>query len=256
MIREGNVADSSGASIPPNVMLPVHELRKERERRKKKCILATCAIQTRTDGGDNFVGTGSLVKEFFENCDQKIHLITSEKVLSSHDLSCYFLWFKKLDGRSNKKWRGLLSICKREVRISHGLAFVPVDRTKFNPFQKRDSGILTHRPFTICAEGKEGLRNSKLHCHVVEVPEDKFAIKQYQVLGIADEEAYLVDHNSMKLESTSIYSHNRKGLGAPFSITGEDGIAKAVGAVTLGNNQQISYVLFSQIDRKRLPSGW
>ena len=44
------------------------------------------------------------MKEFFENCDQKIHLITSEKVLSSHDLSCYFLWFKKLDGRSNKKW--------------------------------------------------------------------------------------------------------------------------------------------------------
>ena len=172
--------------------------------------------------------------------------------MSSHDLSCYFLWFKKLDGRSNKKWRGLLSICKREVRISHGLAFVPVDRTKFNSFRKRDSGILTHRPFTICAEGKECLRNSKLHCHVVEVPEDKFAIKQYQVLGIADEEAYLVDHNSMKIESTDIYSHNRKGLG--FSITGEDG--KAVGAVTLGNNQQISYVLISQIDRTRLPSGW
>ena len=80
------------------------------------------------------------------------------------------LWFKKLDGRGNKKWRGLLSICKREVRISHGLAFVPVDRTKFNPFQKRDSGILTHRPFTICAEGKECLRNSKLHCHVVDLP--------------------------------------------------------------------------------------
>lgn len=79
MIREGNVANSSGASNPPNLMLPVHELRKERERKEQKCILATCAIQTRTDGGDNFVGTGSLVKEFFENCDQKMHLITSEK---------------------------------------------------------------------------------------------------------------------------------------------------------------------------------
>ena len=250
------MADSSGASNHPNTWPLIHGLRKERERKEQKCILATCAIQTRTKNGDNFVGTGSLVKEFFENCDQKIHLIASEKVFSSHDLSCYFLRFKKLDGCSNKKWRRLLSICKREVRISHGLAFVPVDRTKFNPFRKGYSGILTHRPFTISAERKEGLRDSELCCHVVEESGNKFDIKQYKVLGIAVEEAHFTDHNSMKIESADMYSHNRKGLGAPFSITGEDGKKKAVGAFTLGDNEQVSFVLFSQIDRSHLPLGW
>lgn len=88
MIWEGNMTDSSGASNHPNTWLPIHGLRKERERKEQKCILATCAIQARTDDGDNFVGTGSLVNEFFENCDQKIHLIASEKVFSSQDLSC------------------------------------------------------------------------------------------------------------------------------------------------------------------------
>ena len=256
MIWEGNMAHSSGASNRPKTWPLVHSLREERERKEQKCILATCAIQTRTKNGDNFVGTGSLVKEFFENCDQKIHLIASGKVFSSHDLSCYFLRFKRRDGRSNKKWRWLLSICKKEVRISHGLAFVPVDRTKFNPFRKRYSGILTHRPFTISAKGKEGLRDSELYCHVVEESGNKFDIKQYKVLGIAVEEAHFTDHNSMKIESADMYSHNRKGLGAPFSITGENGEKEAVGAFTLGDNEQVSFVLFSQIDRSRLPPGW
>ena len=256
MIWEGNMADSSGASNHPNTWLPIHGLRKERERKKQKCIFATCAIQTRTKNGDNFVGTGSLVKEFFENCDQKIHLIASEKVFSSRNLSCYFLRFKKLDGRSNKKWRGLLSICKGEVRISHGLAFVPVDRTKFNPFRKRYSGILTHRPFTISAERKEGLRDSELYCHVVVKSGNKFDIRKYKVMGIAVEEAHFTDPNSMKIESADMYSHNRKGLGAPLSITGENGEKEAVGAFTLGDNEQVSFVLFSQIDRSRLPPGW
>ena len=250
------MADSSGASNHPNTWPPIHGLRKERERKEQKCILATCAIQTRTKNGDNFVGTGSLVKEFFENCDQKIHLIASEKVFSSRNLSCYFLRFKKLDGRSNKKWRGLLSICKGEVRISHGLAFVPVDRTKFNPFRKRYSGILTHRPFTISAERKEGLRDSELYCHVVVESGNKFDIRKYKVMGIAVEEAHFTDPNSMKIESADMYSHNRKGLGAPLSITGENGEKEAVGAFTLGDNEQVSFVLFSQIDRSRLPPGW
>lgn len=92
MIWEGNVADSSGASYHPKTWPLIHGLREERERKEQKCILATCAIQTRTKNGDNFVGTGSLVKEFFENCNQ--NLIASEKVFSSHDLSCYFLRFK------------------------------------------------------------------------------------------------------------------------------------------------------------------
>ena len=59
----------------------------------------------------------------------------------------------------NKKRMGLLSICKKVIYKSHGLAFVPVDRNKFNFLRKRYSGILTHRPFTIRTEGKEVLRN-------------------------------------------------------------------------------------------------
>ena len=145
----------SGGSNPPNLTLPVHTLRKDRERKENKCILATCAIGRRINVADSFVGTGSLVKEFFENCDQKIHLIASEKVFSSDDLSSYFLWFKKPNG-GNKRRMGLLSICKRMIKKSDGLAFVPVDRNKFNFFRKRYSGILTHRPFTIRAEGKKG----------------------------------------------------------------------------------------------------
>nr|XP_058941709.1 uncharacterized protein LOC131770006 isoform X2 [Pocillopora verrucosa] len=58
----------------------------------------------------------------------------------------------------------------------------------------------------------------------------------------------------MKIEGASIYSHNRRGLGAPVVITGKDGKTKAVVAITLGDNEQISLVLFSQIDRSRLPS--
>ena len=94
----------SGASNPPNLMLPVHTLRKDRERKENKCILATCAIGRRINVADSFVGTGSLVKEFFENCDQKIHLIASEKVFSSDDLSSYFLWFKKPNGGNKNGW--------------------------------------------------------------------------------------------------------------------------------------------------------
>ena len=60
----------------------------------------------------------------------------------------------------------------------------------------------------------------------------------------------------MKIEGASIYSHNRRGLGAPVVITGKDGKTKAVVAITLGDNEQISLVLFSQIDRSRLPKGW
>ena len=161
------MADSSGDFNRTNLMLPVHITRTERERWEMQRILATCAIEKRTRNGDSFVGIGSLVEGFFKNCEQKVHLITSEKVFPSRDLSCFFLWFKKLNGR-NKKRRGLLSICKESVHRFHGLAFVPVDRTKFNFFRKRYSGIVTHRPFTICAEGKEGLRNSELYCHVVE----------------------------------------------------------------------------------------
>lgn len=76
----------------------------------------------------------------------------------------------------NKKRMGLLSICKKVIYKSHGLAFVPVDRNKFNFLRKRYSGILTHRPFTIRTEGKEVLRNSVLYCYVVEEFGNTFAI--------------------------------------------------------------------------------
>ena len=149
------------------------------------------------------------------------------------------------------KWRkqkrmGLLSICKKVIKKSHGLAFVPVDRNKFNFFRKRYSGILTHRPFTIRKGSFRkfciillrcwGIR--KYICHL---------IRPYQVMGIVYEEAYLDDHISLEIESAGIYSHDRKGLGAPIAITGEDCEAKAVGAITLGNNQQILLYCFHRL---------
>ena len=47
----------SGASNPPNLTLPVHTPRKDRERKENKCILATCAIGKRINHADSFVGT-------------------------------------------------------------------------------------------------------------------------------------------------------------------------------------------------------
>ena len=47
------------------------------------------------------------------------------------------------------KTDGAFKYMQKSDKKSHGLAFVPVDRNKFNFFRKRYSGILTHRPFTI-----------------------------------------------------------------------------------------------------------
>ena len=238
---------------------PVHIWRKDWERRKKKCILATCAIRKDIPNCyDCFVGTGFLVEDFFKYCGKNIQLITSDNVISSHDLRCYSLCFKKLNGR-DKKWRKLLSIFDQDIFNSHGLAIVHVNPKKFKRAERLSSGLLNYRPFTMCTKEKEYLKDHCLYCHVVEEFEEKsFTTRLYKVMGIADEETHLTDpHRSpTKIDGASIYRGSQKGLGAPITITGKDGVAKAVGAITLGNSQQISFVLFSQINRLPLPSGW
>ena len=244
------MAHSSGASC-----IPVHQSRRDRKRKENKCILATCGIWKHVPRqSGKFVGTGSLIEDLFPKCDKKIHLVTSDKVISSDYLSCYYLYFKKSKdkGKEPKKLDDMVS---SEVIFKSGLAIVPIDPSKLGIIRKHTSGLLNHRPFTICTKVKEGLRNYELYCHVVEEAGKSFAIRPYQVKGIADEETYLTDNNSIKIESTFFCSSYRKGLGAPIAITVE-GEAKAVGAITLGNNEQISFVLFSQIDRTRAFSGW
>ena len=255
-----NMPDSRGADNPSgSSLVPLHSERKDRERRAKKCMLATCAIGKEIPGhGEGLVGTGCLVKDFFEDSSRKVHLITSDSVISSDDLSSYFLCFKKLNG-SNKGPRMLLSICDEKIRYSPGLAIVPVDPEKFNAAKKRTSGLLNHRPFTINTARNQVLRNCDLYCHVVEESDKMlFTTRLYKVMGIVDEETYLADllETPRKIEGPSVYRGSQKGLGAPITITGENGVAEAVGAITLGNNQQISFVLFSQIKRSPLPSGW
>ena len=253
------MADSSGASKHPKTILPVHTPRIEREREEKKCMLATCAIWKKISGqGYSLVGTGSLVKDFFGNYGRSVHLITSDKVISIDDLSCYFLRFKKLDGRIKER-RQLVSICDEVIYKSHGLAIVPVNPDKIDFVKKPTTGLLNHRPFTIRAERKEGLKYLCLYCHVVEGFDEKsFTTRVYKVMGIADEETYLADQliSPMKIDGASVYRGSQRGLGAPITITGERGVAEAVGVITLGNNQEISFVLFSQINRSPFPSGW
>ncbi|PFX12334.1 hypothetical protein AWC38_SpisGene23728 [Stylophora pistillata] len=227
-----------------------HTLKRDSERREDKCIFGTCGIWKRTSLHDGtFVGTGSLVKDLFYKLHVKVHLITSAKVISSKDLRGYFLHLKTSKGK-DKEWMELVSIVSDEVVFKSSLAILPVDPNKLGFIRKRTSGLLNHRPFTIYTIDKEGLRNNELLCHVVEESENSFVIRPYQVMGIADEETYLVDHNSMPIESASLYANHRKGLGAPIT-TRVKGEAVVVGALTKKNNEAISFVLFSQIDRAR-----
>lgn len=236
-----NLKDSSGASNPSNLLPPVHTTRKHREREEKRYKLGTCAIGEKIPmQSDILLGTGSLVKDFFENSLVKvIYLITSDEVISSDDLSRYFLRFKKLNGKV--KERPLRSVGDKVIFKSPGLAIVPVDRNKFSFIRKRTSGLLHHRPFTLYNEENEGGIISESYFHaVVEFGETSFEIKPFPA-----------DKISTETESVSWF---RKSLGAPILFT-SDGKAKAVGAITL-NNKQISRVLFSQIDRYRICSGW
>lgn len=155
------MADSSRPSNPSRSKLSIHSIREDRRRKRKKCLLAICAIWKNNPHGQgrSFVGTGSLVKDFYKDCDKKIHLITSREVISSKDISGYSLCFKKSKKR-DKRRRELSSIGNSAKFISHGLAVVAVDPDKFSFIRRRTSGLLTYRPFTICGEENEG--NSKL----------------------------------------------------------------------------------------------
>ena len=233
----------------------VHTPRREIERKEKKCILATCGIWKHvSQQGGKFIGTGSLIKDFFPMCVQKLHLVTSNKVIPSNDLSGYSLYFKKSIDKE-KEPKKLVDMVSDNVIFKSDLAIVPIDPNKLGIIRKRSSGLMNHRPFTICAKIKEDLRNYELYCHVVEESVESFAIRPYLVKGIADEETYLADLSSRKIESTRFHKDYRKGPGAPITIT-DEGEAVAVGVITLGNNEQLSFVLFSQIDRTRAFSGW
>ena len=246
------MSHSSGASYAPTI---VHTLRRDNERKEDKCVLATCGIWKHVPRqSGKFIGTGSLVEDLFLKCDKKIHLVTSVKVISSDDLNCYSLYFKKSKDKG-KEPQKLVDMVSDEVIFKSGLAIIPVDPNKLGIIRKHTSGLINHRPFTICTKVKEDLRNDELYCHVVEESGESFAIRPYLVKGIVDEETYLADHSSGKIESARFHKDYRKGLGAPITITVE-GEAVAVGAITLGKNEQISFVLFSQIDRTRAFSGW
>ena len=251
---EKEMAHSSESSN--NNLSIAHDLRKDRERNENKCILATCGIRRGfyLQGG-KFVGTGSLVQGLFLEFEEKIHLVTSNKVISPNDdLSCYSLYFMKSKDKG-KKPEKLDKMVSHKVIFKSGLAIVPINPKKLGFTRQYTSGLVNHRPFTICVKVREDLRNDELYCHVVEESGNSIVIRPYEVKGIADEETYVTDHSSLKIESSSFCSSNRKGLGAPIAITVEDE-AVAVGAITLSNNKQLSFVLFSQIDRTRTLSGW
>ena len=226
----------------------------ETERKEHKCILATCGIwESVPQQNGKFIGTGSLIKDFFPKCDKKIHLVTSDKVISSDDLRCYSLYFKKSKDKGEEP-KKLVDMVSDDVIFKSGLAIVPVDPNKLNFKRKLSFGPPNHFLFTICTKVKKDLRNNELYCHVVESSGGPFTITPYQVKGIAAKEPYIADGISGKMESSRFYKDYRKGLGAPITITVNEETV-VVGAITLDNNKQISFVLFSQIDRTRICSG-
>ena len=218
------------------------------ERKEHKGILATCGIwKDVPQQNGKFIGTGSLIKDFFPNCDKKTHLVTSDKVISLDALRFCSLYFKKSKDKEEEP-KKLVDMVSGNVILKSGLAIVPVDPNKLN-FKKK-----CHPPFTICAKVRKDLRNDELYCHVFECFGRPFTITPYQVKGIADKETYIADDISGKMESSRFYKDYRKGLGAPITIT-VDEEAVVVGAITLDNNNKISFVLFSEIDRTQISSG-
>ena len=219
------------------------------KRKEHKGILATCGIwKDVPQQKGKFIGTGSLIKDFFPNCDKKTHLVTSDKVISPDALRFYYLYFKKSNDKEEEP-KKLADMVSGNVILKSGLAIVPVDPNKLN-FKKKKS----HPPSTICAKVRKDLRNDELYCHVLESFGGPFTITPYQVKGIADKETYIADDISGKMESSRFYKDHRKGLGAPITITVNEEVV-VVGAITLDNNNQISFVLFSEIDRTWINSG-
>ena len=226
----------------------------ETEKKEPKCILATCGIwESISQHNGKFIGTGSLIKDFFPKCDQKIHLVTSDKVISSHELHCYYVYFKKSKDKGEEP-KKLVDMKSDDVIFKSGLAIVPVDPNKLNLKKKRILGSPYQPLFTIPNKVRKDLRNDQLYCQVVESSGGPFTITPYQVKGIADKETYIADDISGKMKSSKFYKDHRKGLGAPITIT-VDEEAVVVGAITLDNNNKISFVLFSEIDRTRISSG-
>ena len=226
----------------------------ETEKKEPKCILATCGIwESISQHNGKFIGTGSLIKDFFPKCDQKIHLVTSDKVISSHELHCYYVYFKKSKDKGEER-KKLVDMKSGDVIFKSGLAIVPVDPNKLNFKKKRILGSPYQPLFTIPNKVRKDLRNDQLYCQVVESSGGPFTITPYQVKGIADKETYIADDISGKMKSSKFYKDHRKGLGAPITIT-VDEEAVVVGAITLDNNNKISFVLFSEIDRTRISSG-
>ena len=218
------------------------------KKKEHKGILATCGIwKDVPQQNGKFTGTGSLIKDFFPNCDKKTHLVTSDKVISPDALRFYYLYFKKSNDKEEEP-KKLADMVSGNVILKSGLAIVPVDPNKLN-FKKK-----SHPPSTICAKVRKDLRNDELYCHVLESFGGPFTITPYQVKGIADEETYIADGNLGKMESSRFYKDYRKGLGAPITITVNEEVV-VVGAITLDNNNQISFVLFSEIDRTWINSG-
>ena len=222
----------------------------ETEKKEPKCILATCGIwESVSQQNGKFIGTGSLIKDFFLKCDNKIHLVTSDKVISSRELNCYSLYFKKSKDKGEEP-KKLVDMVSDDVIFRSGLTIVPVD-----PPKKKSILGSTYQPlFTIPTKVRKDLRNDQLYCQVVESSGGPFTITPYQVKGIANEETYIADGNSGKMKSSRFYKDHRKGLGAPITITVNEEVV-VVGAITLDNNNQISFVLFSEIDRTWISSG-
>lgn len=155
--------------------------RRRRKRRRRYC----------------FVGTGSLVKNFFPKCERKVHLITSEKVIPSKNLSGYFLCFKDLKDK-DKEPVNLASLSdESEVFFKSGLTFVPVFPDRLGIIRKSLSGLIYHRPFSVCDKGREDLSSRELCCQVVEESGKSFVIRPYQVKGIVGERPYLTDLTSV-----------------------------------------------------------
>ena len=226
----------------------------ETKKKEPKCILATCGIwESVSQQNGKFIGTGSLIKDFFPKCDKKIHLVTSDKVISPDKLNCYSLYFKKSKDKGEEP-KKLFDMVSGDVIFKSGLAIVPVDPKKLNFKKKHILGSPYQPLFTIPTKVRKDLRNDQLYCQVVESSGGPFTITPYQVKGIADKETYIADDISGKMESSRFYKDHRKGLGAPITIT-VDEEAVVVGAITLDNNNQISFVLFSEIDRTRIRSG-
>ena len=167
--------------------------------------------------------------------------------------SCYSLYFKKSKDKGEEP-KKLVDLVSDDVIFKSGLTIVPVDPNKLNFKKKRILGSLYQPLFTIPTKVRKDLRNDQLYCQVVESSGGPFTITPYQVKGIADKETYIADDISGKMESSRFYKDHRKGLGAPITITVNEE-AVVVGAITLDNNNQISFVLFSEIDRKRICSG-